>query len=205
MPDIASQSSMMLYPRGFLGARMGPQIKKYPRATDAQVRSLQNNVSLFQPGVVTLPSNENVESLYRSYISHAASMTDFDFRRKVLITALSAFGTPLFDYWFMQQLHSPSCGDMHRRFLDDTLKFISEGRREVSISTWLSLLNFSDEGEVNFNLSERAAEHFGISTGGYNRHSKNTSLVDNIQMWTSQPNGFEDLLCTLHVLFGAIE
>lgn len=204
MPDLASQGALMLYPRGFLGARLGPQIKKYPRPTDAQVRSLQNNVQLFQPGVASLPSNENVENLFRQYINGSASMGDARFRKKVLITALTAFGTPFFDYWFVQQLHSPSSGDLHRAFLDDTIKFIREGRRDQALETWASLLDFTDSGEVNTQVSEYAAEFFGISTNGQQRIRRMSSLNEIIQDWTSKPNGFGDLLHTLHVLFGSI-
>lgn len=200
---LMGRSDFKLYPRGFLGAPQGPKIEKMPRPFDEQLSRVQTQFSLLRPTESnSLVPNQNVESLYSEYINNGARVLDFDFRKRVLITALNAFGTTMFDMWYQKQTTSPAFGDLHSQFIDDTLRFIADGKREMSVETWGSLLTYSDKGELHREVSEYAAEFFGISTRGYNRHRRNATLVEIIQQWTSKPNGFEDLLCTLHVLFG---
>jgi hypothetical protein len=202
MPNLVSNGGFTIYPRGFLGAILAPQIEKQPAPFESEYRKLQNNLNLFQSSPGQISTNGNVESLYSKYIRNTYKAASFDFQKLVLITALSAFGTDAFDFWYLKQLESPSVGDLHRRFLDDCLNFITTGRREMDLTTWDSLLDYSDSGEMRTGVSEVAAEFFGITTNGQVRQRRNTMLVEVLQEWCSRPNGLEDLLCSLHVLFG---
>lgn len=202
MPNLVSNGGFTIYPRGFLGAVLAPRIEKQPAPFESEYRRLQNNLNLFQSSPAQIAVNENVESLYSKYIRNSYKASSFEFQKLVLITALNAFGTEAFDFWFLKQFESPSVGDLHRKFLEDCLRFISTGRREMPLETWDSLLDYSDSGEMRGPVSEVTAEFFGISTNGYNRIRRNTMLVDVLQDWCAQPNGLEDLLCSLHVLFG---
>lgn len=191
-----------LYPRGFLGAMLESRVEHEARTQEGshgfvnQTASVMRNQNDFQH------TNPAVETLYGQQINRAPGVLSFEFKRSVLRTALNAFGTPMFDFWFTMQFRSPAAGEMHLRFLDDTLRFIQTGRREMALETWAALLQ-PDEPKVNgAQLSEYAKEFFGIPSGGYNRHPRNRKITEVIQSWCSQPNGLEDLLCTMHVLFG---
>lgn len=203
MAGLVSNAGFTIYPRGFLGAILAPRIEKSPAPFQDEYRKLQNNLSLFQPSASTIAVNENVESLYSKYIRNTYKAEAFEFRKLVMITALNAFGTEAFDFWYLKQFESASVGDMHRRFLEDCLRFILTGRREMSLETWDSLIDYSDSGEMRGPVSEYTAEFFGITTNGYVRQRRNTMLVDVLQDWCAQPNGLEDLLLALHVLFGS--
>jgi hypothetical protein len=146
--------------------------------------------------------NENVEALYAQMITRVDTLNEFEFREKLLKVALSAFGTPQFDFWYSQQKFSPSAGDLHRDFLEDTLHFIEYGTRSQHMETWNVLVSYSDKGERENVLSEQAAQFFGITSNGLRREPRNSNLIDVLCAWTGQPGGFADLLFTLHILFG---
>ena len=204
MPELAQSAGFILYPRGFFGAVMSPSIKKQPKPFSGSVNRLQPNVNLFhnQRSGDSIMINENVEMLYAQLISREDTIDNFEFREKILKTALAAFGTPMFDFWYSQQKYSPSAGDLHREFLEDTLLFIETGTRSQHLETWNVLVTFSDKGDRENVLTERAAEFFGITSQGIRREPRHSSLIDVLCAWTAQPGGFMDLLFTLHILFG---
>lgn len=203
MPELANSAGFMLYPRGFFGAVAAPAIKRQPRPFAKEVNRLQNDLNIFlsqSGGKLTL--NENVEALHARMVNDFVSFGDFDFREKVLKTALKAFGTLDFYMWYSQQKYSPSAGEMHRAFLIDTLKFIEHGERRMPVNNWNDLISYADKGEPNATLSEEACEFFGISSNGIVRERRNYDLLDIIAKWTSQPGGWQDMLGSLHIFFG---
>jgi hypothetical protein len=202
MPNLVSNEGFTIYPRGFLGSILAPRIEKSPAPFENEYRKLQNNLNLFQASSGSILVNENVESLYSKYIRNTYKAASFDFQKLVMITALGAFGTQAFDFWYLKQFESPSVGDLHRKFLEDCLRFITTGRREMTLETWDSLLDYSDSGELRGGVGEVAADFFGITTNGYVRQRRMTMLVEVLQSWCAKPNGLEDLLLSLHILFG---
>lgn len=198
-----SEIQFKLYPRGFLGAMLEGRHERQVQFQE-DVRGFNaSRISVFGKQNDVDHGNSDIEALYmQSNRQQGAATTAFDFRKKVLIVALNAFGTNQFDVWYDAQFKSPLAGDLHHRFLEDTLRFIREGRREMGLETWDALLTNTDSGDHSDSLSEYANEFFGISSGGFNRYQQNGELTDVIQMWCSQPNGIDDLLGTLHLLFG---
>lgn len=189
---------LKLYPRGFLGAMLGVRAERRMALREnnrgfqtAEVRELKNQNSFDAP-------NPDVEALYDTYQSQQGVSGAFEFRRDVLLTALAAFGTTTFEAWFEAQFKNPSAGDLHGRFLVDTLKFISEGRREMRLETWASLISIVSAGGHIGPFPAAAKEFFGIGR----QYRESFSLTEIIQRWCSQPGGFEDMLGTLHILFG---
>lgn len=176
---------LQLYPRGFLGEQTVPQTGP----SSGRSRPVPHLA---------------VEKLYTQYINRAVNTTSSEFRRKILIVALRAFGTRDFEVWLSSQHQSPVAGDNHMGFLEDTVQFLATGKRDLDVQTWLSILDGGDTGEVSSGHSELAKEFFGISSNGLNREPRNRSMVDVVQVWCSHPGGIEDILCTLHVLFGNV-
>jgi hypothetical protein len=200
--NLVSNEGFTVYPRGFLGSILAPRIEKSAAPFEAQYRQLQPSLNILQNNTGSILVNENVESLYSKYIRNTYKASSFDFQRLVLTTALGAFGSQSFDFWYLKQFESPSVGDLHRKFLEDCLRFIMTGRRDMSLQTWDSLIDYSDSGELRGQVSDMAADFFGITTNGYVRQRRMTTLVDVLQGWCAQPNGLEDLLQSLHILFG---
>jgi hypothetical protein len=200
MPELRGE--FKIYPRGFLGAHLRERIEQQQRLMENNTGFVPVKVNAFKKPNGVDDYNHEVAALYASYIKRSADSTSFEFRDKVLHAALRAFGTPNFRFWFEAQFQSPVLSDLHYRFLDDTLKFIQGGRREMSLETWGAIVSIANNDEGSGKLSEFANEFFGISSGGVNRYARDASLIDTIQCWCSQPNGIEDLLGTLHLLFG---
>lgn len=206
---VKNQKVLRMFPRGFLGADLQPQLVRSPD----QVSSILTQKFAFHVDLVGLPgtsgkvnmmANPHVEGLYVEYIKKTIMSGSFEFRKKVLHAALHAFGTADFNIWFEAQFKTPACGDLHKRFLDDILKFIVTGRRDMSLENWGSLITITDEGDNIGSISDYAKDFFGIGKGARVHDRQNYLLTEIIQRWCSQPNGFEDLLGTLHILFGNV-
>lgn len=192
-----------IYPRGFLGDFNGERPEQLIERPDPLFRSIQNTHRWADSPAPKVTSNKAVEELYGTYMKNAGDTSSREFRKKILKAALHAFGTMQFDHWYAKQFVSPSVGDTHHRFLDDTLLYIKTGRREMCLENWAALLSYNENAETN-GLSEAGADFFGISTMSTYRNRQNGNLIDIIAMWTSQSNGIEDLLGSLHILFGKI-
>lgn len=195
-----------LYPRGYFGKVLGPQFVKKRTAVQARQGVLQSKVNVFQPQTTTLDGNPDVEELYTRWMTSIGEMAaDFAFREQFMIVAMDAFGTQSFRMWYEAQLQSPAYGDLHHRFLEDTILFITEGRRQMSLQNWTVLISQTDSGEKHQVLGERALGFFGVPVPGQrHRLPQNAQLLPVLQQWISHPSGFEDLLLTLHLLFGEL-
>ena len=208
MMQRADFGTFRAYPRGFLGAHMDVRIENsVPQPAPRFV--YQTDLSLADAPVSTIVPNPDVETLYAKYIRNSAETLGFSFRKLVWITALHAFGTNNFRYWYEQQHLSPRAGDMHRRFLEDTLKFIVTGRREFDVvGTWNTLVTLNDTTDRAGRVTDCSLQYLDDLRASYPLSEENVrpanyiDTVDVIQRWCSQPNGVEDLLLSLHVLFG---
>jgi hypothetical protein len=217
MPDIhpgthGTPGALRLYPRGFLGKTLPPRLVVKPRPFDVRIRTTPI-AGIVVPQQNTADANPAVEMLYAQYVKRAAATMSFEFREKILIVALDAFGTASFTDWYASQPESPSVGDTHQRFLDDTLHFIRCGRRNLPLESWVSFLLPFDGGRRLAHVSETSEDNGpGKTAEEFFSYMQSTQpiaaghgtvlLADVIQQWTSRPGGIEDLLGTLHLLFG---
>jgi hypothetical protein len=202
MPD-ARASGGKFYPRGFVGGSLPIRLAVKPKPYEIKIRS-KVQVGLIVPLQTTVEPNASIEILYAQYIKRSADTKSFEFREAALITALHAFGLPNFYNWYMSQLAADTVGDMHVRFLADTLKFLHTGRREMTLETWAQLVKPDSEAIRPITPCAMAKEYFRMENREYPLNPALFSMADTIQQWCAQPQGFEDLLGTLHVLFGNI-
>lgn len=199
MPE--ATGTFKVYPRGFLGAQLKERVEQEQRLREDNHGFTAVKVSAFKKSNSVSDYNHEVEALYAAYIKSAPDVTSFEFRRRVLVAAMHAFGSSNFQFWYEAQMQSPVLGDLQARFLDDTLKFLRTGRREMSLETWAAILTI-ENNDGRLGMSEYACDFFGITSKGQHRYSQNTLLTEVIQLWCSKHNGLEDLLGSLHILFG---
>ncbi|MFK5165221.1 hypothetical protein, partial [Propionibacterium freudenreichii] len=83
------------------------------------------------------------------------------------------------------------------RFIGDTIKFITEGRREVSHLNWLPLLTNLPQEDLIQNRRYALSKTQMDAVRSIN--------LNWIQAWLSQPGGFEDLLISLYAMYGEID
>ena len=196
-------ANIIIYGRGFLGydnglARKEDQnfdIKKQTALVRFQKpSSKQKGFGVF---------NEAVDKLYLQLTRQERDLTSFPYRRAVLIEALRAFGTYSFKDWCKLQTTSFYFTENHRRFLEDTLNFIRTGERSYGLRPWEFTLNQENatyqSKKVIFDY-DAYFDSFKESNG-----SSDFSTASTIQRWVSQPRGFEDMIVTLHLIFGKTE
>lgn len=202
MPDLAPMyKGYRVYPRGFLGAGLGEQIKTPERPFAINLRAHTYHPGWLQANKPAREVNRNIESMWRHLNDHHLAIDDIEFREKVLRVALNAFGTPDFHQWLTVQMDGPSTGDLHMDFLQDTLRFIETGRRQMNLHSWSQMLSLSDVTHNDTPNEGQFAWFFQNET----QQSKNLSVIDVVQRWCSQSSGFADLVQTLHVLFGDVQ
>lgn len=197
-----AQPVFKVYPRGFLGAHLQERVQKEDQTKENARGFVQIKVSAVRKTEGINGFNHAIQELYSAYVREAADVGSFEFRERVFRQAKDAFGTAWFDIWFQAQLTSPFVGALQRDFLDDCLGYLQTGKRKMALENWAPLLEISNADEGLMQPSETAAKFFRL--GQYrNGLQRQLSLEDLIQSWCSIPNGFEDLLGTLHILFGA--
>jgi hypothetical protein len=142
--------------------------------------------------VIMSEGDATVVTLYELYANRLVDSTAWTYRRRVLDAALRLFDR--FDEWLLVQSENAHMRGYNLEFIQDTLNFIRTGQRAMSIETWLELLH--EQGDVEQGaLDPRAAKtYFTLQAG--------EDTVQLLQNWCAQPRGFQDLVCTLHVMFG---
>jgi hypothetical protein len=199
MPDQAPVfEGYRVYPRGFLGASLGEQIKPSENPANSDLMTHNYHPDWFKVNKAPREVNRNVEALWARLNSTHHEIDNIEFREYMLKIALKAFGTDNFLDWVYAHLKAPSTGELQIDFLRDTLKFIQTGQRTLNVFTWLSMLS-KMEVVANKTADDGSMNYFFVNENG---HARNISVIDVIQRWCSQPGGFADLGTTLHILFG---
>lgn len=144
------------------------------------------------------PRTENaidvqVAALYNEFKSNPANCENFEFRQQVIECAKRLFGQ--FHGWLDAQDHNVKISKHAYDFIEDTLEFISTGRRPIEILSRLGIID-----------SERASGKYENDKAEQRR----TRLRDKLSVpsreylyhWLRHRGGFEDMLCTLNFIFG---
>jgi len=185
-----------VYQRGFLGKVI--HIVKQTSETDDILRKLKNiqfNPQVFVKAEENPVFNEEVESLYASFIKGGPGLNNVDFHEKIIEAFIGAFGTVSAMEWLEIQQQSPKASYLHAKFLLDTLKFVSGGQREMALTSWESLLNSSTP-------DKDWADVLGYAKQMDKDFAPITLVRDLAVRWCQQENGLSDMLYTLHILFG---
>lgn len=188
----------VIYPRGFLGYDIGLPISVNKDSVTDILSSLKyNRLSKPEPRVVI--SNTAVKTLMEQMLFSPKAGQSQEWREAVLTTALKAFGTRSFYEWCSLQEKSPYLSDLHVRFLNDTLRFIQTGVREMSIRNW-SLLVHPSQTPHKAAVTYDYRKFFGV--GQATIMNRSALLRDIIPTWVARPGGYADLLQTLNIVFG---
>ena len=187
-----------IYPRGFLGAPLEPVLERKQRPTGR----LQYDVSLLDPNdEKRIVANLPLEQAYQRLARNDPESKKFMFKEEALRLFMRAFGTENFAEWVVAQYTSPSFGETHQDFLDDTCHFLMCGQRRTSIQNWNAIL---DESETKLNttvVSKNIAYFFGSDMLSEIAR-KNEPIYEVVARWMKHPSGIGDLLTTGHILFG---
>lgn len=179
MPD--KKPDLFLYPRGFMA--IGDPFAK------SHALNTMESVDFRFPK--TLEGDEEVDTLYKLFISRSVNTNGWRFRRRVITAAARLFGD--FRTWVtLQARYNEYLYDLNFDFLLDTWQFIMTGHRSMEPLTWQELLREHVDQKPGVAYSGRA--------GAFDFDGMKPEEV--IGLWCSRENGFGDMVCTLHVLFG---
>lgn len=194
--------NIIVYPKGFLGYDVGINVNTSQATLDEVIQAIKHNKNV--PSMKSIVSNRDVDIIWSQYTGAFQYMSSFDFREKIILIALKAFGTQNFMSWIKLQEMSPMYTDMHRRFIMDTLRFIHEGSRSVNIQSWIQLIYPRETTQKDREFNVPIEDIFDTSIDNQLAIGSKLpqSLVEIIPMWCAQPGGIEDMLTTMRVLFG---
>ena len=149
------------------------------------------------PVIAHVKGDPRIQTLFARYANNSDLIDNVAFKLEAievmseLYASFSRFAAYQFDYNYL--MHG-----LNLDFLEDTLRFITTGRRSYSLLTWRELVVRNPDYIVRTNGRERwyhAKSNFGIK--------KDTDLEHYISMWCSHSGGFEDMLYTTWILFGS--
>lgn len=188
----------VVYPRGFFGYDIGLPVQ----VENTDVKKLMASVRFNKVNVSrdrTVISNNEIETLFTKTHKNEPGVKTLDFRERILKAAIAAFGTNSFYDWCELQLENPYFTDLHKRFMNDTFRFIHTGERQLNINSWDRLVTVKQASALDQKTPFLYREYFKMDQVALFRRS--FAVNGTIQSWVSQPGGFEDMLRSLRIIF----
>lgn len=139
--------------------------------------------------------------LYNKWLSNPKCLMEFETREQVLKHAKVLFSTSSFFKWMQLQLDHGEIGHLHEAFILDTLEYLTGKDRRIEVGQWIGLL-------------EKAIKSIGTQVDIQKFFDKEkypqpaytdmlpSQMSEILQLWVNRPQGYEDLLISLYVIFG---
>lgn len=199
----SSNQLLKIYPSGFLGS--ASVIQTEPIDMIVNVKNLLNKTRVNKTTPYT--ANQEVVLMWEEAIMNSKEFKSFEYKEKILVIAMKAFGTRLFKDWVDAQVSNPQSGDTHYRWIDETLKYVLDGTpRAFMFNTWLTVLSAARPDAEAKGYSQLMYHYLGNGRASIlmhrSRNPRTMTMVDFIHAWVSRQNGIEDLTASLNVLFG---
>ena len=175
-------------------------------ATPEKKETLRDSLfaSDFRIGDTVNLYDEGVEQLFQIYHKDNAIVRNFDFRERVIKTAIRAFdhGSDSIIPWIRAQLTQRTVGYIHRKFLYETIQFVLNKKpRTLDLMTYHRLIEAEDVG----NRSQPGSDKPNEALENYVKSNQDCRLSRFIYGWVGSIDGYVDLLKTLEVIFGKRE
>lgn len=167
-----------------------------------------NNVKVFPRGYsggqllasskfIQREGDAEVQELYMQFTHFPTQTVYWEFRKKVIDAAKRLFKG---NYnWFIRQDANPLIESYNYQFLLDTVRYIATGHRRFSIHAWPMLLATEPSAGAELINGRYDIEQL------FKEVQLSTDLDKMIKAWVSRPGGIDDLMYSLHLLFGTIQ
>jgi hypothetical protein len=192
-------TATVVYPRGFIGFDIGLPADNRSMDLTKLLQAVRHNQTIVRPSKPVI-SNGEIENLWKQYKTGDRFIKSFAFREKILIAAMQAMGTKSFLEWCLLQNSNPYFTEMHKRFMNDTFNFIETGKRSVNVLSWMNLVVAKQANSKDQEMVFQYPKFFGLQQPIQYRNDQ--KFISTLAKWTSQPNGFDDLVGTMHIFFG---
>ena len=151
--------------------------------------------------------NIKIDELIKHYNNDNKVLKEFDYRERLLKVAKYIFGTTSFYDWCTLQTKSKYLTATHKKFIIESLTFMTTGYRSTSVSMWSRLLDTKlatdEDDKVPYNYSDffdTIKKCLVCENNSYDLEKE--SVINMIVLWTGQNQGFQDLLFFLDTIFG---
>lgn len=193
------RDNLKLYVRGFFGS-MKMAAETYQASRSRPILSVFDLAPEVLEHVVC---NNSVVEIYNALVRRQVIATDFAFRERVIKIALRAFGDMNFRQWAELQKESPTFTQLHADFITDTVRFITTGKRHLSVTMWENMIGpGSNDPTETIQFDESVMERLPTGYSVLNQQTTTANLPNVIALWLSRSGGFNDLVFTLYTLFG---
>lgn len=137
-----------------------------------------------------------VHALFVEFTNFPKQAVTWDFQKRLIDLAQEMFAG---EYsWFIRQDANALLTDQNYAFVLDTVRFIATGTRKFSIHTWPALVTY-EVPIVSESVEGRREIYLLVD-----KLSVPTQADKFLQQWLSHKGGFDDLMYTLHLLFGTV-
>lgn len=139
--------------------------------------------------------------LYNKWLGNPQCLREFDTREQIIKHAKVLFGNPSIFKWMQLQLEHGEIGNLHEAFILDTLEFLTGKDRRIQVAQWISLLEKAIKSQA---IQIDLAKFFDREKYPQPIYTDTLpgQLTDILQIWINRPQGYEDLLISLYVIFG---
>lgn len=138
--------------------------------------------------------SDKIKELYDRRFDADFKPTSWAYRRAALVLAKTHLQR--FRVWLTEQTNGEYLYGRRLEFLLDTLNFIQTGKRKMGVNNWFELLE-ENPAPDRYSVPRNAKEQLFSFEIPYN------SIVDLLVQWTTHTGGFDDMVCTLNILFGS--
>jgi len=142
--------------------------------------------------------HEDITKLFYKYSADNKLAKDLNFIKETIKAIKDAIDNKSFFKWLLMETKYAKLSNLHKNFLYDTLNYLASGIRDIEVAQWIKLIDYSSEtNSVIVNIDDYFAKETKASL-----NSINSNLTYVIADWISKPNGFEDMLITMFIIFG---
>lgn len=135
-----------------------------------------------------------VVDLFNQYTGPESKSSGWEFRKRAIKCAYRLFNGQ--ENWFLRQDQNGMVQDYNYEFLQDTIRFIATGKRRMNLFVWQDLIIHQPEHAL------KGVEHRHEIADQFKSLALSTSFDAMFQRWISHPGGFDDLMMSLHLMFG---
>lgn len=140
-----------------------------------------------------IATDEEIKLLFAQYKSGLRSVDTWEFRADLIKVTRRLFGN--FIDWCDAQDHNVYISKTAYDLIAETIEFIKGRRRPIALRSVLGIIAMEREDGTFGNVSaERRTDRL--------RDLVTFDHRDFISMWLNQPKGLDDMLCTVHYIFG---
>jgi len=188
-----SPDTFEIFSSGFVGGRITTGKKKTVNVREGVAKLL----TIVIPEKNELVYSDQIEELFSRWVKHEVlHLQRADVELAFFEEAFELFSNVNFFDWLLLQERSPSFTKNHRDFLNDTMKFILTGKRNISVVNWDAIFHLTVP--VSSSLSLMVDQDLQKQL-----RSQTDGRFSNVFIrWLGQEGGVTDFFHSIRLMYG---